>query len=153
MLTSKFLLGLLQFLLITLAAPLEAEPDAPQVVIGSTKVFGVRNIGSDQDFFAGIPFAEPPVGELRFSPPVPKEALSNDTFNATEYGPVCLQDTAWLGGLLMPYPLSEDCLTINVLRPSNTSTSSKLPVMVWSYGGGFEGTYPIRPKDTFTPWF
>jgi hypothetical protein len=54
MLTSKFLLGLLQFLLITLAAPLEAEPDAPQVVIGSTKVFGVRNIGSDQDFFAGM---------------------------------------------------------------------------------------------------
>jgi para-nitrobenzyl esterase len=85
--------------------------------------------------FKGIPFAEPPVGSLRWRAPQPAKAWAG-VRQATEYGHDCAQlpfpgDAAPLGT-----PPAEDCLVLNVWRPAAAS-STPLPVMVWIYGGGF----------------
>ncbi len=85
--------------------------------------------------FKGIPFAAPPVGDLRWRPPQPAKPWTG-VRQAVEYGSDCMQkpfpgDAAPLGT-----PPAEDCLYANVWLPQ-TAGSRKLPVMVWIYGGGF----------------
>ncbi len=85
--------------------------------------------------FVGIPYAAPPVGNLRWKPPEPA-AKWKGTRDATKFGPSCLQPAAPNAGNLKT---SEDCLYANVWTPEFTS-SAKLPVMVWIHGGGnYEG--------------
>jgi para-nitrobenzyl esterase len=84
----------------------------------------------------GIPFAAPPVGDLRWRAPQPAAAWSG-VRAAQAYGNDCMQlpfpsDAAPLGT-----PPAEDCLYLNVWRPAKARTSAKLPVIVWIYGGGF----------------
>ncbi|KAL1946074.1 hypothetical protein VTO73DRAFT_15201 [Trametes versicolor] len=102
---------------------------APQVTIGSTTIVGTQNSGQTE-FFGSIPYAEPPVGQLRFAPPVLKADPGVASLDASAYGPSCP-----VGGSSNPV---EDCLTINVLRPVGTASGAGLPVMVWIYGGGFQ---------------
>lgn len=85
--------------------------------------------------FKGIPFAAPPIGLLRWRPPQPVATWSGAR-PAVRYGPDCLQspfpgDAAPLGEAS-----AEDCLYLNVWRPAE-AVKTKLPVMVWIYGGGF----------------
>ncbi|KAJ7305388.1 extracellular triacylglycerol lipase precursor [Mycena albidolilacea] len=125
-------------LLLSLLAPLvqfACIAASPAIRFGKTTLVGLDIPTFQQDLFAGIPFAEPPLGDLRLRPPVLKTSLAAGTFNASTFGPACLQ-TAVPGGLT-PDSMSEDCLTINVLRPTGTQTNAKLPVMFWTYGGGF----------------
>ncbi|KAJ3415284.1 hypothetical protein HDV05_005294 [Chytridiales sp. JEL 0842] len=93
--------------------------------------------------FLGIPFSQPPVGPLRFKPPV--EITQNlGNIDATKFGAPCLQrpeGTPQSTDTVMPGS-SEDCLTINVWSPVTTQNISRpLPVMVWIYGGGFNTGY------------
>jgi para-nitrobenzyl esterase len=87
--------------------------------------------------FRGIPYAAPPVGDLRWRPPQPVVAWQG-VKAADHFSPVCMQsatDTegnAWREGLV---PASEDCLYINVWTPAQTA-DAHLPVMVFIYGGG-----------------
>ena len=86
--------------------------------------------------FKGVPFAAPPVGELRWRAPQPVKPWSG-TKKFTNYSADCMQvpfpsDAAPLG--TAP---AEDCLYLNVWRPAGTSPDAKLPVMFWIYGGGF----------------
>ncbi|KAF7358222.1 Carboxylic ester hydrolase [Mycena venus] len=108
---------------------------APTIQLGKTTLVGREIASVQQEFFGNIPYAEPPLANLRFNAPVPKLSLNPGTFNATQYGPACLQVATGLA----PNQMSEDCLTINFIRPSGTSANSKLPVMFWTYGGGFVG--------------
>ena len=96
----------------------------------------------------GIPFAEPPVNDLRLTPPRPKYSLYPlQSFDARNYAPPCLQPLAGtVGSSAFSFPpqilqlfanMTEDCLTLNVFRPSGVDAGSSLPVMVWIYGGGF----------------
>ncbi|KAF4981691.1 hypothetical protein FZEAL_2578 [Fusarium zealandicum] len=94
----------------------------------------------NQDLFLGIPFAQPPVGALRLQNP---QSL-NETFgkrNATEYADSCVgygNSPAW------PFTLSEDCLTLNIVRPAkstHTKDSKPLPVGVFIHGGGWSMDY------------
>ncbi|PPQ65131.1 hypothetical protein CVT24_003221 [Panaeolus cyanescens] len=116
--------------LLTLAAAATAA--APQVKIGGTTFTGRDVTLFKQDFFGGIPFAEPPLGNLRLRPPVLKTRLQQKTFDASNFGKGCLQ----VGGT--PTTFSEDCLTINVFRPSGLPSTARLPVLFWTYGGGFQ---------------
>ncbi|KAK0438131.1 extracellular triacylglycerol lipase precursor [Armillaria borealis] len=100
----------------------------PTVQLGTTKLVGTDLALSQLEFFGGIPYAEPPFGALRLQPPVPKADLGVEVFNASGFGLACLQ-----AGLPID-AISEDCLTINVLRPSGISHNASLPVV---YGGGF----------------
>ncbi|KAF4973949.1 hypothetical protein FZEAL_9096 [Fusarium zealandicum] len=82
----------------------------------------------DQDAFLGMPFAQPPTGDLRFKWPQSLNEAFDDERPATEYGFSCMQYGQNL-------TLDEDCLTINVVRPAKKH-SKPLPVLVWVYGGG-----------------
>jgi para-nitrobenzyl esterase len=87
--------------------------------------------------YRGIPYAAPPVGDLRWRPPQPVASWQG-VKAADHFSPVCMQaatDTegnAWREGLV---PASEDCLYLNVWTPAQ-SADAKLPVMVFIYGGG-----------------
>ena len=85
--------------------------------------------------FKGIPFATPPVGDLRWHAPKPA-AHWDGVRKAEEFGPVCMQ-----GG---NQKMSEDCLYLNVWTGAK-SASDKRPVMVWIYGGGYTGGSGSQP--------
>lgn len=83
--------------------------------------------------FLGIPYAAPPVGDLRWKSPQAAENF-NGTLNATAFGASCYNAE---GGAMTSGPVSEDCLTVNVWTGAKSS-SEKRPVMLWIYGGGFQ---------------
>ncbi|XP_074149551.1 liver carboxylesterase 1-like [Sminthopsis crassicaudata] len=94
--------------------------------------------------FLGVPFAKPPLGPLRFSPPQPPEPWE-DVKNTTTYPPMCVQNPNASEFFRNLYSIrnksisltySEDCLYLNIYTPANLTKESKLPVMVWIYGGG-----------------
>jgi para-nitrobenzyl esterase len=80
--------------------------------------------------FRGIPFAAPPLGDLRWKPPQPVPAWDG-VRPATSYGGRCPQN----GGLLGPSSMEEDCLYLNVWTPE-PAQNRKLPVMIWLHPGG-----------------
>lgn len=85
--------------------------------------------------FLGIPYAETPVGPLRFKRAVAKTPWT-DVFDAKEYGPAPIQ---YNGGHVMG---DENCLTVNVQRPAGLiAGNEKLPVFIWIYGGGYNTGY------------
>ncbi|KAF5327031.1 hypothetical protein D9619_004783 [Psilocybe cf. subviscida] len=85
------------------------------------------------DKFLGIPFAQQPVGALRFRAPVPITQTSSAVFNATVFGHACPQPAAsGLGA-----PIAEDCLHLNIWRPQGLAANAKLPVLFWIHGGGY----------------
>lgn len=90
--------------------------------------------GESYDAFLGIPFAQPPVGNLRLRNPVPVKPWGN-VLNATGPKPDCIQMNTLVPG--SPIYGEEDCLYLNVFRPQVDFKASPLPVMIYIFGGGF----------------
>lgn len=88
--------------------------------------------GSGLYAFKGIPYAKPPLGDLRWRPPQVADAWQG-VRPATAFGPACIQPED--GIVFVPGPKSEDCLTLNVWSAANPG--DKRPVMVWIHGGGY----------------
>jgi para-nitrobenzyl esterase len=103
------------------------HPGSPVVQLEAGKL---RGSGFEVLSFKGIPYASPPLGELRWRPPAPAAAWGEGLRDATQFGPACMQAAA--------IPKSEDCLFVNVWSPKVALTQGqKLPVMVWVFGGSF----------------
>lgn len=146
--------ALLPLLPLALAAPAQVQKRAgPTVTAPSPQATVAGKSSSGVETFNGIPYAQPPIGQLRLKPPQPiTSAVGKVDGAAAPRG--CPQfffsvadnnfPTNVLGTLLNT-PLfqavqnsGEDCLTINVQRPAGTKADAKLPVLFWIFGGGFE---------------
>ncbi len=92
--------------------------------------------------FKGVPYAQAPVGDLRWRPPQAAKAWIG-VREAQAFGPDCMQNRVGWDDTQTKLPVSEDCLTLNVWTPAG---ASKAPVMVWIHGGGFvmgSGSQPV----------
>lgn len=92
--------------------------------------------------YKGIPYAAPPVGALRWRPPVAPVAWTG-VRNADSFGPACPQPG---GEMAHGMPQSEDCLTLNVWTGAKPGSTERRPVYVWIYGGGFIGGTGASPE-------
>lgn len=114
----------------TLAIPAAAQT----VTLKSGAVRGSTE--GDVIAFKGIPFAQAPVGDVRWRAPQPVPPWQG-VRDATRFAADCIQITTPFAGPPNPAGASEDCLFVNVWRPATIAPGKKLPVMVWIYGGAF----------------
>ena len=106
-----------------------------KVNISSGSLVGT-NAGSNKIVsFKGIPFAAPPIKDLRWKTPQPVVPWK-ETKQATEFGPQCMQNLIYDDMKFRSAGMSEDCLYLNVWAPSNIQ-GKKHPVLLYFYGGGF----------------
>lgn len=115
----------------TLCASSFGASAAPVVATQEGVVQGFINKGVAE--FLGVPYAEPPIGNLRWKPSKKHEAWAG-VLKATAFGPTCAQIVT-LGVFAGPANNNEDCLYLNVFTP-NLNPSAKLPVIFWIHGGG-----------------
>ncbi|KAF7323561.1 Carboxylic ester hydrolase [Mycena kentingensis (nom. inval.)] len=122
-------------LTLTLAALGSAIAAQPFVMIQTGTILGVDLPQYNQALFLGIPYAKPPVGDLRLRPPRSINA-SFGTLDATAYGPHCWSRFTTGFDDNSGFENSENCLTLNVIQPHGASEDSPVPVLVWIHGGG-----------------
>ncbi|KAH8982171.1 carotenoid ester lipase precursor [Lactarius hatsudake] len=128
--------------------------DGPQVTLDDAIFVGLRDTAAVTDTFLGIPYALPPTNERRLRVPEPFPPYEG-LYYVQEYGKACPEQFLKLPNGLdseLVYqvnqvvaqiydtksPSDEDCLTINVVKPSSATSKSRLPVVVWIFGGGFQ---------------
>jgi carboxylesterase type B len=107
----------------------------PSVTVKNGTYNGVYLPSFDQDIFLGIPYSLPPVAPYRFLPARSLNTSWAGTRNASAYGNTCPSATA--SDLSLPYGMSEDCLSLNVVRPSG-SAGMNLPILFWIHGGSYQ---------------
>lgn len=128
---------------VSIAAVADAAPrELVRIDSGRLRGFTAGDIVS----FKGIPFAAPPVGQLRWRAPQPAQPWPG-VRAATEFGSACLQPASRAASSpSLGAPVSEDCLYLNVWRPARPK--GLLPVMVWIYGGALvRGATSIATTD------
>lgn len=158
--------ALLSFLPLAFAAPAHVEKRAgPTVVAPSPQATVLGKSLLNVESFNAIPYAQPPVGQLRLKPPQPLTS-SLGTIDGTGTARACPQfffsvDPAAFPtnvlGTILNLPIlqavtnaGEDCLTINVQRPAGTKAGDNLPVLFWIFGGGFELGGYVLSNHSFT---
>ena len=144
-------------LLLLIALPLQSEEVEIQMSTDDSNFLANYDDEKELFIFRGIPFAEPPVGELRWQSPIP--AKQSQMVDARTFKPACMQDTyttEWYHDVIESFDqdksmfqhvesVSEDCLYLNIWTQSIDS-SEKKPVMVWIYGGNDVGGWTYEPN-------
>ncbi|KAK7046454.1 carboxylic ester hydrolase [Favolaschia claudopus] len=136
-------LFLLTFLLAFSTARQLSSPLGPVVDLGYAAYAGNTTSPSGIDdgpvaFYGNIRYAQPPLGNLRFRAPamLDESGVTSEVLDARNWGPPCIQRPAVVGiG-------TEDCLTLNIWKPTNASANDRLPVAVYIHGGGFYANSP-----------
>ncbi|KAL3493913.1 Alpha/Beta hydrolase protein [Aspergillus germanicus] len=132
-----------------------ADQQRPSVTLPQGKVIGIQindNFPQPVDAFLGIPYAQPPVGDLRFRPAV-KVAPSTVTIDASKYGPIAPGKALLQTGPKLEQ--SEECLTANVFRPSSNGKKNDmpLPVAIYIHGGAFNrGSASMHNTAAMVAW-
>jgi para-nitrobenzyl esterase len=142
---NRYLKSVVLFLLGTTLAFSQTDNSLPvQATIQTGVIEGNYNVTNGISTYFGIPFAQPPVGDLRWKAPAP--AASWEGVRETKkFGPRPVQGmvfgdmNSWSAGV------SEDCLTLNVWTPAKRN-SRDLPVLVYFYGGGFVAGDASEPR-------
>uniref|UniRef100_A0A452FWU1 Carboxylic ester hydrolase n=1 Tax=Capra hircus TaxID=9925 RepID=A0A452FWU1_CAPHI len=118
----------------------QPEVDTPLGRVRGRQV-GVKGTDRLVNVFLGIPFAQPPLGPHRFSAPRPAESWEG-VRDASRAHAMCLQDLErmnnsrfTLDGKHQTFPISEDCLILNIYSPAEAPSGAGRPVMVWFHGG------------------
>jgi para-nitrobenzyl esterase len=119
----------------TQASAAQETASNPVVQTSSGSISGVNQ--GTLKVFRGIPYAQAPVGEMRWKPPVPAQAWSG-VREAVDFGPACMNPSSRLSSIYASdlAPFSEDCLSLNVWAPANASNA---PVFFWIHGGALRG--------------
>ncbi|KAF2855752.1 carotenoid ester lipase-like protein precursor [Plenodomus tracheiphilus IPT5] len=111
----------------------------PVITTTNGTLVGAWNKQYNQDIFLGIPYAQPPTGNLRYQRPKPLDQPWEQR-NAVEFGPWCHSAPLALPVFTQSgfsHEESEDCLTLNIVRPATAHKGANLPVLVYVHGGGF----------------
>lgn len=126
--------------------PLTAYASNPLVIkTDKGKVRGSLTTDGQVRAFEGIPYAMPPIGDLRWRPPQPAAKWKGE-LDATHFGPRCMQPHLYKDMVFRDSGPSEACLTLNIWTPTNAKKGS-LPVMVWIYGGGYQAGGTSEPRQ------
>ncbi|HEY1579518.1 MAG TPA: carboxylesterase family protein [Terracidiphilus sp.] len=119
--------------------------DPLKVKTAQGKVVGKTINNGKVRAFMGLPYAAPPVSDLRWKAPQPAAKWKGDR-DATKYGAHCAQGRVFEDMVFQDGVGSEDCLFLNVYTPADAKKNSKLPVMFWIHGGGYSGGASSEPR-------
>jgi len=128
--------------LILLTAVATRAADLVQTANGTLEGRGTQPSGVR--IFRGIPFAQPPTGDLRWREPQPVKNWQG-VRQAVDFGPRCMQARIFDDMIFRSNGVSEDCLYLNVWTPAKSSRE-RLPVLVYFYGGGFVSGDGSEPR-------
>ena len=109
------------------------------------KVHGKTINDGKVNAFLGLPYAAPPVGDLRWKAPQPPAKWKGER-DATAFGAHCAQTRVFDDMIFQDAGPSEDCLFLNVYAPADAPSKAKLPVMFWIHGGGYAGGGSSEPR-------
>jgi para-nitrobenzyl esterase len=129
-------------------APLVALSAAPdRVKVQSGVLEGTTSEDASVRIFKGVPFAAPPVGDLRWKAPQPVPHWKG-VRKADDWGPRCIQGLVFADIIQREKTQGEDCLYLNIWAPAKSAKNSKkkLPVFVWYHGGGFAAGSGSEPR-------
>src|SRR5271170_384245 len=130
-------------LALAFAASVHADPLTVKTELG--KVHGKTINDGKVRAFLGLPYAAPPVGDLRWKAPQPAAKWKGD-LDATAYRAHCAQNHVFDDMVFQDNGPSEDCLFLNVYTPADAKDDAKLPVMFWIHGGGYSGGGSNEPR-------
>lgn len=134
------------------------QEEAVHIDVGATRLVGELTDGGRSEVYRGIPFAKPPVGDLRWLPPQPLPLPAGE-LQARNFRPACAQEQHiidWYRSLVadfggdsdsFPVPeISEDCLYLNLWRPRSTAPEERLPLLIYVHGGSNKAGWSYEPN-------